>query len=73
MAQIAAVQPSRRKGCLPILHKHRGWRECASLDSNVITSQRGSLAERRIVRGRESECERYYEAGTLAPPSWPGR
>lgn len=36
-----------------------GWdgeRQCT-----VITSSRGPLADRRIVRGREDECSRYYE------------
>ena len=28
--------------------------------ATVITSHRGSLAGKRIVRGRENECERYY-------------
>lgn len=28
----------------------------------VITSERGTLRGKRIVRGREAECERYYEA-----------
>jgi hypothetical protein len=27
----------------------------------VITSERGVLEGKRIVRGREAECERYYE------------
>ena len=35
--------------------------------ATVITSQRGSLTGRRIVRGRENECERYYETGPPAP------
>jgi hypothetical protein len=34
----------------------------------VITAQRGALRGRRIVRGREGECARYYERfGTPAP------
>ncbi len=28
----------------------------------VITSERGTLRGKRIVRGREADCERYYEA-----------
>jgi hypothetical protein len=35
----------------------RGEQQCT-----VITAQRGPLKGRRIVRGREPECERYYEA-----------
>jgi hypothetical protein len=29
----------------------------------VVTEMRGSLAGRRVVRGRESACARYYEGG----------
>jgi DNA polymerase (family X) len=35
---------------------HSGERQCT-----VITSQRGSLASKRIVRGREEECAAYYK------------
>ena len=28
--------------------------------STVITSQRGHLAGKRIVRGREADCEQFY-------------
>ena len=38
---------------------HREERQCT-----VITSQRGPLAGKRIIRGREKECETFY----LAPP-----
>jgi putative hydrolase len=34
----------------------RGERQCT-----VITSQRGSLSDKRIVRGREGECALYYQ------------
>jgi len=30
----------------------------------VITSERGALLGKRIVRGREPECARYYEGGS---------
>jgi len=33
----------------------RGERQCT-----VITAERGALAGRRLVRGREAECENYY-------------
>ena len=33
----------------------------------VITSQRGSLSGKRIVRGRESECEQHYRTYTTTP------
>ena len=42
---------------------HDGERQCT-----VITSQRGSLEGKRIVRGREEECAAYYkkiESGVL--------
>jgi DNA polymerase (family 10) len=32
--------------------------------NTVITSQRGPLAGRRIVRGREAECEQFYQPGS---------
>jgi hypothetical protein len=35
---------------------HGGERQCT-----VITSQRGPLASKRIVRGREEECAAYYK------------
>ena len=35
---------------------HEGERQCT-----VITSQRGSLEGKRIVRGREEECAAYYK------------
>jgi predicted flap endonuclease-1-like 5' DNA nuclease len=37
-----------------------GERQCT-----VITSQRGSLAGQRIVRGRETECEVHYRRGEV--------
>lgn len=33
--------------------------------ATVITAQQGPLRGHRIVRGREAECARYYEAGPL--------
>lgn len=33
----------------------------------VITSHRGPLAGRRVVRGRESECEAHYASHALHP------
>ena len=35
--------------------------------ATVITSQRGNLAGKRIVRGRENECEQFYQTQTAAP------
>jgi len=35
----------------------------------VITSHRGSLAGKRIVRGREQDCELYYQQAASAPES----
>ena len=35
--------------------------------NTVITSQRGSLSGKRIVRGRENECERFYRAHATVP------
>ena len=32
----------------------------------VVTEPSGSLAGNRVVRGREAECQRYYEAETEA-------
>ncbi len=40
--------------------------------ATVITSQFGALKGRRIVRGREEECARYYGA-RLASRQWPVR
>ena len=34
----------------------------------VITSQRGLLFGKRVVRGREGECVEYYRGGRLSPP-----
>ena len=36
--------------------------------STVITAQRGPLHGKRIVRGRESECEEYYGGREQEPP-----
>ena len=55
---------------------HDGERQCT-----VITSQRGSLAGKRIVRGREEECAAYYKkvdsacyrAGTIETANSPIR
>jgi DNA polymerase (family 10) len=55
---------------------HGGERQCT-----VITSQRGALASKRIVRGREEECaayykkieSRYYRAGTIETTDSPFR
>ena len=33
----------------------------------VVTETRGSLAGRRVIRGREPECEAYYAARSAAP------
>jgi DNA polymerase (family 10) len=43
-----------------VLYYDRGAdeRQCT-----IITSQRGSLAGKRIVRGREKECEEFYSGG----------
>lgn len=35
--------------------------------ATVITSQRGSLTGKRIVRGRENECEQFYQTHEVAP------
>lgn len=35
--------------------------------ATVITSQRGSLTGKRIVRGRENECEQFYQTHQVAP------
>lgn len=35
--------------------------------ATVITSQRGSLTGKRIVRGRENECEQFYQTRQAAP------
>jgi hypothetical protein len=32
----------------------------------VVTERRGPLAGKRVVRGREAECERYYDARPIA-------
>ncbi len=37
----------------------------------VITSSRGPLADRRIVRGREDECSSYYRLEQTSSPSRP--
>ena len=55
---------------------HGGERQCT-----VITSQRGPLASKRIVRGREEECaayykkieSRHYRAGTIETTDSPFR
>ena len=38
-----------------------GNRDGEETQHTVVTEQRGPLAGRRIVRGRESECRQYYE------------
>jgi len=38
-----------------------GYRDGEETQHTVVTEQRGPLAGRRVVRGRESECRRYYE------------
>jgi len=58
----------------PRAHEHgktRDWvvlyyREGGSPERQctVITSERGALQGKRIVRGREPECARYYEGGS---------
>lgn len=40
-----------------------GGRQCT-----VITAQRGSLKEKRIIRGREEECAAYYKSHTSPAP-----
>jgi hypothetical protein len=39
----------------------------------VVTAQRGPLAGRRVVRGRESDCAAWYAArrSTIAPEAQP--
>ncbi len=39
--------------------------------NTVITSERGILRGRRIVRGREGECERFYGTDSAAAPRAP--
>lgn len=39
--------------------------------ATVITSQRGKLAGKRIVRGREEECERFYADPRILPQEEP--
>lgn len=41
----------------------QGERQCT-----VITSQRGPLTGKRIVRGREAECAQYYQERGVMPP-----
>ena len=34
--------------------------------ATVVTERRGALTDRRVVRGREPECARYYRAAATA-------
>lgn len=34
--------------------------------ATVVTERRGALAGKRVVRGREPECARYYRAAAIA-------
>ena len=34
--------------------------------ATVVTERRGALTGRRVVRGREPECARYYRAGRIS-------
>lgn len=39
------------------------WENHEDGQCTVVTSNRGDLAGKRVVRGREPECRRYYESG----------
>ncbi len=41
--------------------------------ATVVTERRGSLAGRRVVRGREPQCARHYAAAAGSTPVFPGR
>jgi hypothetical protein len=47
-----------------VLYYHGGLDE---RQATVITSQFGSLSGKRIVRGRENECQQYYQARPDGP------
>jgi hypothetical protein len=44
-----------------VYHDHEG----ADAQATIITAQRGLLRGKRIIRGREAECERYYAPDLL--------
>jgi hypothetical protein len=48
-----------------VLYYDRGQEE---QQCTVITSQRGPLTGKRIVRGRETECALYYQEREVMPP-----
>lgn len=54
------------------LHRTRDWvviffsdPEGAQGQATVVTERRGDLTGRRVVRGREPECARYYRSAEL--------
>lgn len=49
-----------------MLHRVYDWVVifCEENQYTVVTERRGALAGRRVVRGREPECARYYRAET---------
>jgi DNA polymerase (family 10) len=50
----------------------RDWVVLCGLDERqdtVIASQFGAMSGKRIVRGREHECEEFYRAQTTMPPA----
>ena len=54
------------------MHRTRDWRVIYFADdlgeegqSTVVTERRGALAGRRVVRGREPECGRFYDSELL--------
>jgi putative hydrolase len=64
------------------LHRTYDWVVIFFADDNeegqatVVTERRGKLAGRRVVRGREPECDRYYDSAGAertnvdAVPTW---
>ena len=55
------------------MHRTRDWvvvyfsdRDGEEGQFTVVTERRGTLTGRRVVRGREPECARYYRAATTS-------
>jgi DNA polymerase (family 10) len=70
--ELKKIAPRRfnpgRKAWLPIMHTERGDWSFTALFSNtareqqftVVTDEKGELAGKRVVRGRELECREFY-------------
>jgi len=63
---LLAHQRGATRSWVILYYQRKGQRgQCT-----VVTEFHGTLSGRRVIRGREAECSRYYSRAPTTPDSW---